>query len=90
MATNKELYPLLCTEEEMIDGTAPIVYYKNQAGYLPAYDAGLGFTFAPVVGDSMIPELLAEEIIIKHCECKKPSKSFFSPDYCKKCGKYLW
>lgn len=63
MATNKELYPFLCTEEEMENDTAPIVYYNGQPGYLIAYDAGLGFCFAPKDRDDfIIPELWCEEI----------------------------
>lgn len=90
MATNKELYPFLCTEEEIDEGKTPIVYYKGEPGYLTAYDAGLGFFFSYLNKFDAEFELRADELEIKHCECKESSKSFFSPDYCKKCGKYLW
>lgn len=72
MTTNKELYPLLATEEEMNNGTAPIVYYKGQAGYLCAYDAGLGFSFALKDNNDIIPELQAEELSILPIERKTP------------------
>jgi hypothetical protein len=62
MATNKELYPFLCTEEEMENDTAPIVYYKGKPGYLHAYDAGLGFAWGAKDDDEAHWELLANEI----------------------------
>ena len=62
MATNKELYRRLSTEEEMIAGTAPIVYHNNQPGYLHAYDAGLGFAWSAKDSDLQKWELDAKEL----------------------------
>jgi hypothetical protein len=62
MATNKELYPLLATEEELNNDTATIVYYRGKPGYLMAYDAGLGFFFGYKDSSATKPELSADEI----------------------------
>lgn len=62
MTTNKELYRRLVTEEEMNDETAPIVYLNGKAGYLHAYDAGLGFAWSAKDTDEQHWELNAEEL----------------------------
>ena len=62
MALFKDLLPQLCTEEMMNFGTAPIVYYKGKPGYLCAWDAGLGFTWADKNSDHIEPELSAWEL----------------------------
>lgn len=62
MAEFKELINKLCTEEMVDNGTAPIVYHNNIAGYLFAYDAGLGFSWMAVYDDEIGYELSEDEL----------------------------
>jgi len=62
MTKFSELIGRLCTEEMMEDGSGLLTYYNGKAGYLSAYDAGLGFTWLSKEDDEHQYELGPEEL----------------------------